>query len=285
MRLCPTVPELPEVETIRAGLASNLGGVTLTGVRVLHPRPVRSHPGGPDGFASDLAGRIVTAVRRRGKYLWLAFDDGDALLVHLRMSGQFRWDDPSFPLQRHTRVVFDTDAGRQLRYLDQRMLGGLGLSHGGAELPPEVAHIAVDPFDPAYDADRVAAVVRTRRAPVKALILDQRIVSGIGNIYADEALWRARVHYATPGRVLGARVTDVLTRAREVMGEAIGRGGTSFDTLYVNVNGESGYFARNLDAYGRQDLACRRCGAPIVRERFGGRSSFRCPLCQPATVG
>lgn len=275
------MPELPEVETIRAGLASRLANVTVTGVEVLHPRPVRSHPCGPDGFAAAVTGRTIATARRRGKYLWLAFADGDALLVQLRMSGQFRWDDPSVPLQRHTRVVFDTDTGHQLRYIDQRMLGGLSVSVGGADLPSEAAHVALDPFDPSYDPRSVAAIIRARQAPVKSLILDQRIVSGIGNIYADEALWRARVYYATPGRDLGPRVVDVLDAAREVMGEALVRGGTSFDSLYVNVNGQSGYFARDLDAYGRQDMACRRCATPIVREPFGGRSSFRCPVCQP----
>lgn len=272
------MPELPEVEVVRRGLAGHLSGKTLERVTVLHPRPVRSHPAGPDGFAADLTGRTVTDIRRRGKYLWLALGD-DALIIHLGMSGQFRINQPGDDLVRNTRVLFDLDDGTQLRFVDQRMFGGLELQPGQAECP--VAHIALDPFDPAFDERAVAKRINTRRTGIKRALLDQTLISGIGNIYADEALWTSRVHYNHPSDELGPRRTLGLVRAaRDVMAEALAQGGTSFDSLYVNVNGESGYFARSLKAYGREGEPCQRCGAPIVRRQFMNRSSFLCPKCQ-----
>ncbi|WP_028709416.1 bifunctional DNA-formamidopyrimidine glycosylase/DNA-(apurinic or apyrimidinic site) lyase [Propionicicella superfundia] len=275
------MPELPEVETIRRGLAAHVTGRTITAVDVLHPRPVRSHPAGPDGFALDLTGRTFGVPARRGKYLWLPFTDGDALLVELRMSGQFRLDTPAAPLPPHARVLFALNDGRELRYVDQRMLGGLTLSRGGAVLPREVAHIARDPFDPRFDVHATAAAMRRRRSAVKAVLLNQQVVSGIGNIYADETLWRARLHHLRPAAELGPRVAvSLLRHAGDVMSEALAAGGTSFDSLYVNVNGSSGYFAHSLNVYGRGGEACPRCGAPIERVPFGGRSSHFCPRCQ-----
>jgi formamidopyrimidine-DNA glycosylase len=276
------MPELPEVEVVRRGLAAAVGGRRVAGVAVLHPRPVRRHTGGPDDFAATLAGRTFAEPRRRGKFLWLPFADGDALMAHLGMSGQFRLDPPDAPLPPHCRVrIAFEDGDSELRFADQRMFGGLWLSPGGAELPVEVAHIARDLFDPALDLASLVADVRRRRSGIKRVLLNQTVVSGIGNIYADESLWRARLHYDAPADGLSRRkVTELLAAARDVMSDALAAGGTSFDALYVNVNGSSGYFSRALSVYGREGLACPRCGRAIVREAFMNRSSHLCPSCQ-----
>jgi formamidopyrimidine-DNA glycosylase len=275
------VPELPEVETVRDGLARHVVGRTVASVSVLHPRPVRRDPRGPAGFATALTGRRFEGASRRGKYLWLPLDNGDALLGHLGMSGQLLVQERGAPDERHLRVRFDL-GDRELRFVDQRMFGGLSVSVGGAELPPEIAHIARDPFDPLFDDDLFVARVRLRSAGIKRLLLDQTLVSGVGNIYADEALWRARLHGERPGgRLRPVEVRRVLAEARAVMSAALVEGGTSFDSLYVNVNGESGYFDRSLHAYGREGEACDRCGTPIRRVEFMNRSSFFCPRCQP----
>jgi len=275
------VPELPEVETVRNGLARHVVGRTVTSVAVLHPRPVRRDHRGPAGFAAALTGRRIDGARRRGKYLWLPLDNGDALLGHLGMSGQLVVQAPGAPDERHLRVRFGLD-DLELRFVDQRMFGGLAVSEGGAELPPEIAHIARDPFDPEFDDDLFVGKVRRRTAGIKRLLLTQTLISGVGNIYADEALWRARIHGDRPGeRLRPVEIRRVLAEARAVMGAALVEGGTSFDTLYVNVNGESGYFDRSLHAYGREGEACDRCGTPIRRVEFMNRSSFFCPRCQP----
>jgi formamidopyrimidine-DNA glycosylase len=282
------VPELPEVETVRSGLAGVITGRTILSARVLHPRPVRRHPAGPSDFESVLVGRTFAEPRRRGKFLWLPLDDGDAIVAHLGMSGQFRSDVPDAPLQPNTRVVWDLDDGRQLRFIDQRMFGGVWLSPGGADLPPEVAHIALDPFDARFDPVAVAHRIVRRHAGIKRLILDQTLVSGIGNIYADESLWRARLHYDTPGSEVTVRkVAGLLRHAHDVMADSLKQGGTSFDRLYVDVNGESGYHERSLDVYGREGLPCHRCGRAIVRQAFANRSSYLCPSCQkpPGRLG
>lgn len=215
--------------------------------------------------------------------MWLPFNDGDAMLAHLGMSGQFRVNHPEDEHLRNTRVLFTLSDGTQLRFVDQRMFGGLSLSVGGAELPPEIAHIAPDPLSAEYDQGAVVARIRRSRSGIKRLLLGQTVVSGYGNIYVDETLWRARVHYEKPGMELSARrVGEVLDHGREVLAEALEAGGTSFDALYVNVNGESGYFERGLAAYGREGEPCLRCGRPIVREPFMNRSSYFCPACQKA---
>jgi formamidopyrimidine-DNA glycosylase len=292
------MPELPEVEVVRAGLARHVVGATITSVEVLHPRPVRRDPRGPAGFATALTGRRLEGARRRGKYLWLPLDNGDALLGHLGMSGQLLVQRPDAEPEKHLRVriglegadegrPFETGAERpaqdkELRFVDQRMFGGLSVSAGGAELPPEIAHIARDPLDPEFDDDAFVARVRRRTSGIKRQLLDQNLVSGVGNIYADEALWRARLHGERSGDRLTARqVHELLGHAREVMKEALGQGGTSFDSLYVNVNGESGYFDRALHAYGREGEPCERCGTPMRRVAFMNRSSYFCPVCQP----
>ncbi len=281
------MPELPEVEVVRTGLDRAITGRTIGVVQVLHPRPVRRHLPGPADFAAQLAGRTFAPPRRRGKYLWLPFADGDALLAHLGMSGQFRLDEPATPLARNTRIIFTfADGGPELRFVDQRMFGGVSISPGGAELPAEVAHIARDPFDPEFDLGAVVDRLRRRRTGIKRALLDQQLISGIGNIYADEALWAARTHYARATRTISARqARDVITAATEVMRTAVGQGGTSFDALYVNVNGASGYFDRSLAVYGQAGRPCPRCGSVVRREPFMNRSAFRCPRCQRTPSG
>ncbi|WP_299924392.1 bifunctional DNA-formamidopyrimidine glycosylase/DNA-(apurinic or apyrimidinic site) lyase [uncultured Nocardioides sp.] len=287
------MPELPEVEVVRAGLERHVVGATIEAVEVLHPRPVRRDHRGSTGFAAALVGQRIVAVRRRGKYFWLALASGDALLGHLGMSGQMLLHEPGAPDERHLRVRFalvtadpSTGSGRrggriEMRFVDQRMFGGLVVSAGGAELPTEIVHIARDPIDPAFDDDEFVRRARRRTSAVKRLLLDQGLVSGVGNIYADEALWRARLHGERPGdRLTGPVLRGLLGHVRDVMGEALAQGGTSFDALYVNVNGESGYFDRSLDAYGQEGEPCRRCGTPIRRVAFMNRSSFFCPRCQ-----
>jgi formamidopyrimidine-DNA glycosylase len=282
------VPELPEVEVVRLGLEQHVVGCTVTAVDVLHPRPVRRHLAGPDDFAARLAGRRIEAARRRGKYFWLALDDGNAVLGHLGMSGQMLVSDPEAPPERHLRVRFGLlrDGGgpprRELRFVDQRMFGGLLVSTGGADLPPEIAHIARDPMDPAFDDAAFVTALRKRTSGVKRLLLDQSLVSGVGNIYADEALWLAGLHGDRPGyRLRRGDAQAVLAGVRTVMAAALAQGGTSFDALYVDVNGAGGYFERSLEVYGREGRPCSRCGTPVVRAPFMNRSSYFCPVCQP----
>jgi formamidopyrimidine-DNA glycosylase len=275
------VPELPEVEVVRRGLEAHVVGRTIAHVDVLHPRPVRRHAGGPADFAARLAGRRVEAARRRGKYLWLPLDTGDAILGHLGMSGQMLVQPVAAPDERHLRVRFVLDADHELRFVDQRMFGGLAVSEGGAELPREIAHIARDPMDPAFDDELFVTRVRKKVSGIKRILLDQTVVSGVGNIYADEALWLAGLHGDRPGqRLTRAQVLAVLAGVRQVMVSALDQGGTSFDALYVNVNGESGYFDRSLQAYGQEGRPCARCGTPVVRVSFMNRSSYFCPSCQ-----
>jgi formamidopyrimidine-DNA glycosylase len=288
------VPELPEVEVVRRGLDAHVLGRTIEAVEVLHPRPVRRHLPGPEDFAALLTGRAFTAARRRGKFLWLPLDplDGaapaDALLAHLGMSGQLLVQPVDAPVERHLRVRFRlgaTTAGGplDLRFVDQRMFGGLWYSPGGGELPAELAHIARDPLDPDFEEDAFVRRVRRSSSGIKRILLNQTMLSGVGNIYADEALWRAKVHGERRGdQLTPGQVREVLEAARAVMTAALGEGGTSFDALYVNVNGESGYFDRSLRAYGREGEPCARCGTPIRRASFMNRSSFFCPVCQPA---
>jgi formamidopyrimidine-DNA glycosylase len=286
------VPELPEVEVVRRGLADHVLDRTIAEVTVSHPRAVRRHTEGAADFAARLIGRTVTGARRRGKYLWLELDRGgegdDAVLAHLGMSGQMLVADADRQDETHLRVRLRfADAGLELRFVDQRTFGGLSVHQlvpaaGGGLLPAPVAHIARDPMDSAFDLDAAVAAMRKRRTGLKRALLDQTVVSGIGNIYADEALWRARLH--------GARPTEGLTRgqgravlgaAAAVMSDALTAGGTSFDALYVNVSGASGYFDRSLAVYGQADRACPRCGTPIRRDPFMNRSSYTCPRCQP----
>jgi formamidopyrimidine-DNA glycosylase len=277
------VPELPEVETVRRGLDRWVVGRIVRRVEVRHARAVRRHAPGAADFASALIGRRVTAACRRGKYLWLPLDSGDALLAHLGMSGQLLVVPASTPAGPHLRVLFEfADDATQLRFVDQRTFGGMSVSPGGAQLPREIAHIARDVLDDRFDDAAFHAALRRRATGLKRALLDQTLISGVGNIYADEALWRARLHYARPTSTMRAPETArLLAAVREVMRGALDQGGTSFDSLYVDVFGESGYFDRSLEVYGQRDRPCSRCGTPIRRDAFMNRSSFYCPRCQP----
>ena len=277
------MPELPEVEVVRRGLERGVAGRTIAAVEVHHPRSVRRHAAGSADFAALLTRRTVLGARRRGKYLWLPLDSGDALTGHLGMSGQLLVVPPDKPAEVHLRIRFAfDDGGRELRFVDQRTFGGLAVVAGGAELPSTVAHVARDPLDDLFDDEAFVAGLRAKRSGVKRALLDQRLISGIGNIYADEALWRARLHGGRPTELLTRpRARELLAHVRDVLEESLQQGGTSFDALYVSTEGVSGLFARSLNAYGRQDQPCPRCGAPIRRELFMNRSSFSCPVCQP----
>ena len=349
------MPELPEVEVVRAGLARHVAGRTVTRVEVLDPRPLRRQDGGAQAFIDQLTGRTLTAAVRRGKFLWLPLDDGRALSAHLGMSGQllvrgttsvttpgadpesnraaaFLADPGTLPggrpvdlsateqpryvrdistCARHLRVRLhlstgldgdsgdDGAGGAVLDLVDQRMLGGLhvvdltptddgapgGMGDPRPLLPTDATHIARDLLDPALDLTGPTGVVvrvRASRRAIKTQLLDQGLVSGIGNIYADEGLWEAGVHGLRPGTGLGPRVVArILESTAEVMRRALEVGGTSFDALYVDVEGAAGFFARELGAYGRQGLGCHRCGATMAREALGGRSHTYCPRCQP----
>lgn len=283
------MPELPEVEVVRRGLARWAAGRTVETVEVLHPRAVRRHAAGPEDFAASLRGRELGEPHRRGKYLWLPVAPDAALVGHLGMSGQFLVRPATAPYETHLRIRFGFDGaiGTELRFVDQRTFGGLSVQPtvpGDPEdLPQALAHIARDPLDPAFDEDAFHAALRRKRTTVKRALLDQSLISGVGNIYADEALWRSKLHYERPTATLTRpRTAELVRHIREVMGDALAAGGTSFDSMYVNVNGESGYFDRSLDAYGQEDRPCRRCGTPIRRRPWMNRSSYFCPRCQPA---
>ncbi|OFO13179.1 DNA-formamidopyrimidine glycosylase [Corynebacterium sp. HMSC22B11] len=288
------MPELPEVEVVRRGLEEHLRGGVIHDVDVRHPRAVRAQPGGAAELVALLDGARIQTIERRGKYMWLVLDSGHALFVHLGMSGQMliheAADQAAVP-NTHVRIRARVDVGVKelvLSFVDQRTFGQWQVTpvvtdpHGGfTGVPVPVAHIAPDPFEAVFDPVVVARRLRAKKTDVKRALLDQTLVSGIGNIYADEALWAAGV---APGRrTRGMRQRDavaVLEQAEAVMRRALAQGGTSFDSLYVNVNGASGYFSRSLNAYGRTGKPCPRCGEPIVRVQWTNRSSHFCPQCQ-----
>ncbi|OBG73708.1 MULTISPECIES: DNA-formamidopyrimidine glycosylase [unclassified Mycobacterium] len=286
------MPELPEVEVVRRGLQGRVVGKTITAVRVHHPRAVRRHEAGPADLTARLLDARITGTDRRGKYLWLLLDSepagpapesDTALVVHLGMSGQMLLGE--VPRADHVRISALLDDGTVLSFSDQRTFGGWLLADlvtvDGSVVPAPVAHIARDPLDPRFDRDAVVTALRAKHSEIKRQLLNQEVVSGIGNIYADEALWRAKVNGARIAAALSRRqLAAVLDAAVEVMSDALAQGGTSFDSLYVNVNGESGYFDRSLNVYGREGQNCYRCGAVIRREKFMNRSSFYCPKCQ-----
>ena len=330
------MPELPEVETVREGIAEHSVGRPVRAVRVLDARSLRRHLPGPADFAAALTGRALRGAYRRGKYLWLTLSEADgtladeALVVHLGMSGQLLVrDEPggesgsesearaAFDAEpRHLRVALElgpagtsgsaSGAGQRLLFVDQRIFGGMFLSPlvpdvptaaGKASLgevperflvPEAVKHIARDPLDEFFDPAAVRRKFLRTSSGIKKVLLDQSVISGVGNIYADEALWRARLHYAKPARTLSAAQTrELLEAVTQVLRESLAAGGTSFDALYVNVLGESGYFERSLNAYGRAGEPCHRCAEAgrtslMVREPFQNRSSYRCPHCQRA---
>lgn len=277
------MPELPEVEVVRLGLTEHVTNRTVAAVEVRHPRSVRRHLAGEIDFAARLAGRQIRCAQRRGKYLWLDLGNEEALLAHLGMSGQMRIQPPGATDEAHLRVRFRfVDRGPELRFVDQRTFGGLSVEEVLDGLPTPIAHIGRDPLDPLFDPDAVVAGIRRRHTSLKRALLDQTLVSGIGNIYADEALWRARLHGSRPTATLTrAQGRTVLAAVTQVMTEALAAGGTSFDSLYVNINGASGYFDRSLAAYGQAGRPCPRCGTAIRRDPFMNRSSYTCPRCQP----
>jgi formamidopyrimidine-DNA glycosylase len=291
------VPELPEVEVVRRGLTDHFVGARVRDVIVRDARSLRRNATGASGFIESMRGATPRAAVRRGKFLWLPLDSGEALVVHLGMSGQFRL--PEGEPHRHERVRFALDDCPDLAFVDQRIFGGValdamvevadgqpaGLGSDSTSIPASVAHIARDILDPALDEPALIERLRTRNIATKVALLNQELVSGIGNIYADEALWAAGINGLVPASAL--TVDDwraLLAEVRTVMSRALDAGGTSFDALYVNVNGESGYFDVSLNAYGQSGKPCPRCGTPIVRVPWQNRSSHFCPSCQPATA-
>jgi formamidopyrimidine-DNA glycosylase len=289
------MPELPEVEVVRSGLEPALTGATVRRVEVFDARSLRRHDGPEEDFVHRLTGARLLTPERRGKFLWVPIADGDdALVVHLGMSGQVLLRDPSDERDRLTRIVLDVDqpthGAVRVDFVDQRIFGSMALDrlvaasdHPAQRIPSQVAHIARDPVDPLFDDDRFLRRLAAKDTGIKRALLDQTLVSGIGNIYADEALWAARIHYAQPTRTLSRpRAKTLLAEVRLVLGKALAEGGTSFDSTYVNVNGASGYFSHSLNAYGQHGLPCPRCGRPIVRESFMNRGSHFCAFCQRA---
>lgn len=302
------MPELPEVEVVRRGLETWVRGRTIEQVQVLDPRSVRRHIEGPADFIATLRGCTVETVVRRGKFLWLNLSGlpaPTALVAHLGMSGQLLVEEPDAPDEKHLKVRLTLsargDAPGELRFVDQRIFGGMflsalvGTTDGGPGglgsdlplIPQASAHIARDVLDPFRTPDALYDSLRRRTTQIKRAILDQGVIAGVGNIYADEALWQAGFSglrsTATIRRPEVGRLDEAL---KDVMSRALEAGGTSFDSLYVNVNGASGYFDRSLNAYGREGKECRRCAAAgrsslIRRDPFMGRSSYTCPVCQP----
>jgi formamidopyrimidine-DNA glycosylase len=287
------MPELPEVEVVRAGLAPAATGARVDRVEVLEPRSLRRHEGPAQDFIARLTGATFTEPQRRGKFMWLPLDGEDAaLVVHLGMSGQVLLREQDAPRDRLTRIVIEVTHPEhgplRIDFVDQRIFGSMAVDElvpaadaPGTRIPGQVAHIARDPMDPLFDDRRFLAALARKDTTIKRALLDQTLVSGIGNIYADEALWAARVHYDQPTRSLSRpRAATLLAEVRLVLGKALAEGGTSFDYQYVNVNGNSGYFSQSLNAYGQTGLPCPRCGRPIVRESFMNRGSHFCAFCQ-----
>jgi formamidopyrimidine-DNA glycosylase len=281
------VPELPEVETVRSGLEHWALDRPIKRVDSLHTRAVRRHLPGAEDLVTRLVGHRLSAAERRGKYLWLPLDGGPEVLVgHLGMSGQLLMVPAGTPNGPHlrARMVF-ADDGPELRFVDQRTFGGVYLDElvadGPSRVPNSLRHIARDPLDDHFDDQAWIRSVRRRRTTIKRALLDQSSISGIGNIYADEGLWRARLHGDRPtGGISQATLRRLLAGLRDVFADALVAGGTSFDSLYVNVNGESGYFDRSLNVYGREGEPCPRCGAAIRRMHWMNRSSYFCSHCQ-----
>lgn len=279
------MPELPEVETVRRGLAQWVIGRRIKSIEILHPRATR---GGSTIPLKNVEGSRVVDVTRRGKFLWFVLDRDIALVGHLGMSGQMLIVPKKSLLERHTRIKIDFgDKSRELRFIDQRTFGWMSaeeiVSTENGELPKCFSHIAPDIFADDFDRNQVIAQIRRRRIEIKKALLNQEIMSGVGNIYADEALWYAKIHPERLSSTLSeAEISEILRSVKRVMKSALKQGGTSFDDLYINVNGESGYFEVSLRAYGREDEPCSRCGVMIRRITFANRSSHFCPECQRA---
>jgi len=296
------VPELPEVETVRAGLASHVIGALVNEIEVHDSRSLKRNFSGLDGFVNELTGERLQGVIRRGKFLWLPLTATRAVVCHLGMSGQVLVRSKEFGDDKLTRVtlrlVKPTGEEIEMRFVDQRLFGGMQIDdlletgegvpaghfpegEASSMIPVSVSHIARDPLDPNFDAGLVVSKMRKRSSGIKRVLLDQNLMSGIGNIYADETLWRTRLNYDRPASIISAKkLNDVIEVAKDVLDEAVERGGTSFDEQYKNVNGESGYFSQDLNAYSRAGLPCQRCGSAIKREAWANRSSYFCPKCQ-----
>ena len=275
------MPELPEVETVRRGLAELLTGYTFREVQDFHPRVLKPSSLGP---LPDLIGSRIMSMNRRGKFLWFELDRDFALVAHLGMTGQFLVSQKDRPAPSHIRAHFRLSRGfnkREVVFNDVRTFGWLSIEQLTKGIPQSALHIAVDPFDTKFDRTAVIKQMNSRKAEIKSVLLNQEIMSGVGNIYADESLWRAKIHPETPACDLSVRKMGALVdAATTVMAEAIQAGGTSFDALYINVNGDSGYFKMSLAVYGQENEPCPRCGCEIRRIAFGGRSSHFCPKCQ-----
>lgn len=282
------MPELPEVETVRAGLSKYVIGRRILSGESFHRRAIK-----PSSISSlsMIAGVKIKSVNRRGKFLWFDLDHELTLVAHLGMSGQLIFSSEKMPNQRHLRAKLtlqNSGFGRrkigdkdEIRFIDQRTFGWLSLEESDAGIPSSVAHIAYDPFDENFEIKKVISNISSRKTAIKPAILNQVIVSGIGNIYADEALWRAKIHPEENCQDLSSsQIKNLLISAKAVMKSSIAAGGTSFDEQYKNVNGESGYFSRSLRVYGREGQPCSRCATLIRRIAFANRSSHFCPRCQ-----
>ena len=277
------MPELPEVETVRSGLEKYVVGKRISAVQTFHARTVK-----PGSIAplSSAVGSKIQAVKRRGKFLWLELDRDFTLVAHLGMSGQLLVQPSTAPIQAHMRARMSLlsrlgRGGDEIRFIDQRTFGWLSLEEQNRGIPRCVEHIAYDPFEAEFDINQVVTKIKSKKCAIKPAILNQEVLSGIGNIYADEALWRAKIHPEVICEDLSeAEIKKVITSAISVMKSAIKAGGTSFDQQYKNVNGESGYFSRSLKVYGREGEKCSRCGSTIHRIAFANRSSHFCPRCQ-----
>lgn len=289
------MPELPEVETVRAGLAEYLTGAKVTSVEVLDSRSLKRHQPGVQDFINVMTGATLKHMSRRGKFLWIPLDrEGLAMVGHLGMSGQMLVREAGSEPDKLTRVILfatSPDGKKlELRFVDQRIFGSLAIDELVAidhdeHLPTTVTHIARDPLDPNFDEAAVIKKLRSRTAGIKKILLDQGVLSGVGNIYADEALWRAKLHYDQPANTLTLPKTkELLAHVREILAAAVLVGGTSFDEQYKNVNGQAGYFEVSLNAYGMTGRPCPRCGRAIVRENWMNRGSHFCPKCQKRPV-
>lgn len=275
------MPELPEVETVRRGLHHLVSGYRIVQATDLHPRALKSESLAP---LSSLQGARITGTGRRGKFLWITLDRPLVLVAHLGMSGQFLIAQKDRPAAKHVRAHFALKKSMRkldLVFNDQRTFGWLSVEEINDGVPTSASHIARDPFDPDFDFQETVAKLAKRNVRIKSALLNQEIMSGVGNIYADEALWRAQVHpESVTSEMSVKKIVSVIENATEVMAEAIAQGGTSFDDLYIDVNGESGFFDQSLSAYGREDEPCPRCGTLIKRIVLSARSSHFCPRCQ-----
>lgn len=285
------MPELPEVETVRRGLAAKLTQAKIAKVQVFNDRAIREHVLGKRDFTAQLRGKTLQHFSRRGKFLWAPLtgpkEQDLALVMHLGMSGQALVRPVGSDIGKHVRVKFEfVDSDWELHFTDQRTFGGMLLDElinvDGERLPQRVMHIARDALDPKFDLAATVQAIAGRSTGIKNLLLNQSVVAGIGNIYADEALWLAQIHYATAGnRLSRPKIELLLQSAQTVMRSALEVGGTSFDEQYVDADGNAGWFSIQLNAYGQTGEPCARCGRPIVREAWANRSSHRCPRCQP----